>query len=74
MKHRHGIIQYDEGSLEHNDCPPLAISEWQQWGDASGAESTKFEEGYDFTQTADAPSRAPAATPATAACAAPSLG
>ena len=34
---------YDEDLIEHNDCPPLALSEWQQWGDPDGSEATMME-------------------------------
>ena len=37
-------IPYDSNSLEQNDRPALALSEWQVWGDPDGIEATKFEE------------------------------
>jgi hypothetical protein len=33
---------YDEENAEHQTSP-LAISEWAEWGDASGMESVKYE-------------------------------
>lgn len=34
---------YDENRIDHNDMPPLAISDWQRFDDPDGSWSESFE-------------------------------
>lgn len=46
-------IPYDDNSLEQNDRPTLALSEWQEWGDPNGIAATKFEEEFKDLEEGD---------------------